>query len=157
MIQTIMLRCKCGSRIVWRGDKDYWSHEKQRYVGLDDPAHIVNAWIKRHEECMRDPKRPYVKCAREVVNDGVFPSAIEAVKSAPGECWVRFTGRGGYPGERESALGKFVVGCFYRVIGGSMGQSRTTIRLNGVDGEWNSCLFEGDLSTAPIENPYKHK
>jgi DnaJ-class molecular chaperone len=71
MIQTIMLRCKCGSRLVWRGDKDYWSHEKQRYVGLDDSVHIVNAWNKRHEECMRDPKRPHVKCAREVVENNV--------------------------------------------------------------------------------------
>jgi len=62
--------------MVWRGDKDYWSHDKQRYVYLDDEAHIVNAWIKTHEKCMINPRCPHVESASEIADKFLVPNVI---------------------------------------------------------------------------------
>lgn len=67
------------------------------------------------------------------------------------ECWAVFHGRGGYPGEKEKALSTFEVGKPYKVIGGSMGQSHTSLTIEGFDGGWNSVMFNVDLRDAPIQ------
>lgn len=62
-------------------------------------------------------------------------------------CYATFTGRNGYELENKRANEVLTVGKIYRVIGGEMGQSYTYLELKGVNGSWNSVMFdiEGEL------------
>lgn len=65
-----------------------------------------------------------------------------------------FTGVGGYENEQKAALKVFKVGQEYEVVGGRMGGSHTSIRLKGIEGNWNSTLFDVDIWIPIIERPY---
>ncbi len=65
-----------------------------------------------------------------------------------------FTGDGGYPKEREDASKIFVVDRVYEVERGWMGQSHSTIKIKGIDGQWNSVLFDVNLNHPCIESTY---
>ena len=62
-------------------------------------------------------------------------------------CLAKFHGAGGWPGERYSASSVFKLGERYKVVGADVGQSVTFLTLKGIDGSWNSDLFdiEGEL------------
>jgi hypothetical protein len=66
-------------------------------------------------------------------------------------CFATFLGRNGYELGLQQALKVLEVGKQYRVTGGSQGQSHTSLTLEGVDGSFNSVMFEYDEATAPIE------
>jgi len=88
-----------------------------------------------------------------------MPKEIEFNKDAKGRrssasCYAIFHGAGGYPNEQERARKVFRVGGQYRITEGTMGQSSTSITLEGVEGEWNSVLFHYDETIAPIDCPY---
>ena len=73
---------------------------------------------------------------------------------------VYFSGTGGYPHERETASKAFMEGVGYRVIGGRVGSSRTALRIEGIHGEWNSCLFRQENGDPvdiehPVLTPYR--
>ena len=69
--------------------------------------------------------------------------------------FARFASRGGYRYEREAAKNVFVLGQEYRVTGGQILSSYTFLTFEGIEEEWNSALFEYDLATLPVSNPYK--
>lgn len=56
-----------------------------------------------------------------------------------------FTCGGGYDGEKEMARKKLVIGQSYNVVYSDVGRSCTYIGLEGVDGHFNSCLFDVDF------------
>jgi len=59
---------------------------------------------------------------------------------------VTYEGIHGYLHERLVAVDVgFIAGQNYEVIGGSQGQSRTTYRIKGMMGTWNSVLFKGEI------------
>lgn len=68
-------------------------------------------------------------------------------------CYAIFHGEGGYPWEREKAKATFRVGGQYRVIGGTEGQSLTSLEIED-RGSWNSVLFHYDREIAPIKSGY---
>jgi len=70
------------------------------------------------------------------------------------KCWATFTGEGGYDRERIAARERFTIGEKYLITGGSMSQSCTRISFDGIEGSWNSVMFDYDESKAPIDNPY---
>lgn len=62
-------------------------------------------------------------------------------------CYATFTGKNGYPYQNQKANQILTIGQKYKVIGGKMGAYHTSLKLEGVDGEWNSVMFdiEGEL------------
>ena len=65
-------------------------------------------------------------------------------------CYAIFHGEGGYPNQRERAKKLFRIGGQYKVIGGTMGRTSTSLKIEEVDGLWNSCLFHYDATIAPV-------
>jgi len=59
---------------------------------------------------------------------------------------VKFTCEGGYPGEREQAKKVLKVDKEYEAVSCNIGRSNTTVRLEGIEGDWNSCLFKESLN-----------
>ena len=66
------------------------------------------------------------------------------------EYWTTFIGENGYDFEKEKANKEFEVGKKYRITSGSMGQSHTSIKIEGKEGSWNSVLFDVDIYTCPL-------
>jgi hypothetical protein len=67
---------------------------------------------------------------------------------------AKFHGNGGYRTERERASRIFEPGRVYRVTGGTMGRSHSELEIEGVDGLWNSALFDVNLAECPLVNTY---
>ncbi|NRA91744.1 MAG: hypothetical protein HRU26_03505 [Psychroserpens sp.] len=65
-------------------------------------------------------------------------------------CYAIFHGEGGYPNQRERAKKLFRIGGQYKVIGGTMGRTSTSLKIEGVDGLWNSCFFNYDATIDPV-------
>jgi hypothetical protein len=55
---------------------------------------------------------------------------------------VRFLGKGGYPQQLDEAIGEFDVGEELTVKDVRIGDWASTYRFNGVDGRWNTVMFE---------------
>jgi len=68
-----------------------------------------------------------------------------------------YHGKPGYgTGEQQRESAKvFEVGKQYKIIGGEMYAYHTDIILEGVDGRWNSVLFDFDYSKAPLKHLYR--
>lgn len=69
--------------------------------------------------------------------------------------YVVFHGNGGYPSERGKASKILEIGKHYRVIGGDENSCVTYIRLEGINGRWNTALFDGDFNSLPISRYYE--
>jgi hypothetical protein len=69
-------------------------------------------------------------------------------------CLATFTGTGGYEYQREQANKVFEVGKQYLVIGGLMDRAYTSLRIEGIPGDWNSVLFDFDYNEAPLSSSY---
>jgi hypothetical protein len=69
-------------------------------------------------------------------------------------CYAIFTGQGGYPMENERANATFEVGKQYIITGGSIGQSSTSLKIEGFGGGWNSVMFDFDWESAPLVFSY---
>lgn len=66
-----------------------------------------------------------------------------------------FTAEGGSERDRKEAEKVFEIGKSYKVLHGRMGGCYTSIKLEGVAGYWNSCLFDIDIhSCSVIEKTY---
>lgn len=61
------------------------------------------------------------------------------------EYLVEYTGEGGWDAERQRADKVFVKGQFYEVEAGTVHGWSTDIKLMGIDGRWNNCLFDAKL------------
>jgi hypothetical protein len=62
---------------------------------------------------------------------------------AEGECYARYTGRNGFNFDRNFANSVLEIGTLYRVVGGSMGHSKTDLVLEGFEKlRFNSVMFE---------------
>lgn len=74
-------------------------------------------------------------------------------------CFATFHGNGGYQIERENAAKNLEIGKRYTVIGGSIGQTKTDLVLQGVSGSWNSVFFEieGELPFTFEDSYYINK
>ena len=70
------------------------------------------------------------------------------------ECWATFHGEGGHPYQNTEANELLSVGAKYKVIGGEIGRSYTSLVLEGQVGYWNSVLFDFDHESAPLEKTY---
>lgn len=55
---------------------------------------------------------------------------------------VKYIGEGGFQIERDHANKVFVVGQEYEVIGGSIYSWSSEFVLAGIDGSWNTTLFD---------------
>lgn len=67
------------------------------------------------------------------------------------EYWTTFTGRGGYQSEIDEANKVFKVGQKYKITGGVIESSSSTIRVEGGGTRsWNSVLFDVDIGKCPI-------
>lgn len=55
---------------------------------------------------------------------------------------VKYTGTGGFQIERDRANNVFVVGNEYEVIGGSIYGWSSAFVLAGIEGSWNTALFD---------------
>jgi len=75
---------------------------------------------------------------------------VEKDEKEVGEYWTTFTGAGGYSNERKRAAEVFEVGKLYRIAGGNIGNNVTYLKLYGVKGAWNSCLFDADIDKVSI-------
>ena len=71
-------------------------------------------------------------------------------KSNPEAGHVVFRDRGGYPCERKKASEILEVGRSYKVTGGVEHSCVTYINLEGVEGSWNTALFDCDRETLPF-------
>ena len=71
------------------------------------------------------------------------------------ECWATFTCAGGYDYEQVMANRNFVIGQKYKILSGEEGRSYTKLALEGVEGEWNSALFNFDRDSAPLVQTWK--
>lgn len=62
-------------------------------------------------------------------------------------CWATFHGEGGYELQRIRAKEILTIGQKYKVVGGEMGRYSTSIKLEGIEGSFNSVLFniKGEL------------
>ncbi len=69
-------------------------------------------------------------------------------------CLATFTGAGGYDYQREHAKKVFEVGKQYLVIGGLIERTYTSLRIEGIPGDWNSVLFDFDYEEAPLTSSY---
>lgn len=67
---------------------------------------------------------------------------------------ITYTGQGGYDEEIKQADQVFERGKSYLCIGGSMSQSYTSLRFEGIEGGWNSCLFDCDARSMGI--PFRY-
>jgi hypothetical protein len=74
--------------------------------------------------------------------------------SCDATCYAIFTGRGGYPDENKCANATFEIGKKYIITGGTVGQSHTSLKIQGFEGRWNSVMFDFDWQSAPLEFPY---
>lgn len=72
-------------------------------------------------------------------------------------CWATFTGEGGWDYEQESTKENLTIGQRYKVVGGEMGRFRTNLKLEGVNGSFNSVMFliEGELPFKFKDNYYR--
>jgi len=68
--------------------------------------------------------------------------------------FITYTGAGGWPLEQERADKVFIKGTQYLCIGGDMGQSSTYLEFEGINGSWNSALFDVDIDTLGLRCPY---
>jgi len=66
----------------------------------------------------------------------MFPIVDETVK------YVKFTADGGYPSEREYAKEKLELEKVYKVLKTEIYSWNSNYTLEGIDGTWNTCLFE---------------
>jgi hypothetical protein len=96
----------------------------------------------------------------KIIDSNLAPPVI-AIRSALADyrrplpaCYAIFTGKGGYPAENAKANAAFVIGNRYVITSGTMGQSSTSLMIEGVEGSWNSVMFDYDEKSAPIENHY---
>jgi hypothetical protein len=71
------------------------------------------------------------------------------------ECWAIFTCAGGYDYEQVMAKRNFVIGQKYKILSGKEGRSYTRLTLDGIEGEWNSALFDFDRDSAPLVQTWK--
>ncbi len=71
------------------------------------------------------------------------------------ECWAIFTCAGGYDYEQVMAKRNFVIGQKYKILSGKEGRSYTRLTLDGIEGEWNSVLFDFDRDSAPLVQTWK--
>ena len=70
------------------------------------------------------------------------------------ECWALFHGKGGYAYQNTEANELLTVGAKYKIIGGEIGRSSTSLVLEGQTGFWNSVMFDFDHDSAPLEKVY---
>ncbi len=70
------------------------------------------------------------------------------------ECWATFHGKGGYSYQNKEANQLLTVGEKYKIIGGELGRSSTSLVFEGIPGFWNSVMFDFDQETAPLEPTY---
>lgn len=61
---------------------------------------------------------------------------------------VMFDGRGGYDSEQKAAKSKLELRCTYVVERVTVHSSSSTVRLEGIEGEWNTVMF----SQAPLSS-----
>lgn len=111
---------------------------------------IVNYIAHTPTEELSDEKIASITPAIVRILEQNFPTA----QGGPRPGYAEFLGINGYDIERLKALETLQVGHSYRVTGGSMGHSSTKITLEGIKGNWNSVMFDVDLNTCPIDNPY---
>jgi len=55
-----------------------------------------------------------------------------------------YTAEGGYPHEIEKADKVFTRGQKVVIVGGRVGSFRTVVKIEGVEGDFNSCLFDAN-------------
>jgi hypothetical protein len=70
--------------------------------------------------------------------------------SSPAAGYAIFHGLGGYECERKQAKATLEVGKAYKVIGGTEHSCVTYIELEGIEGDWNTALFDCDRKTLPF-------
>lgn len=70
------------------------------------------------------------------------------------ECWALFHGKGGYAYQNTEANELLTIGAKYKIIGGEIGRSSTTVILEGQVGYWNSVMFDFNHDSAPLEKVY---
>lgn len=63
------------------------------------------------------------------------------------DCWATFHGIGGYTMQNINANQRLTIGKKYKVIGGKINRFDTSLVLEGVEGHYNSVMFdiEGEL------------
>lgn len=72
------------------------------------------------------------------------------------EYWTTFLGKNAYPVQLQRDLAILEVGKRYKIIGGSIGSSSSSLVLEGVNGSCNSVMFDADIDNIPIlVNDYK--
>jgi hypothetical protein len=63
------------------------------------------------------------------------------------DCWATFHGNGGFPIQNTYAKSRLTIGVKYKVINCTIGGWETSLNLDGIDGSFNSVMFdiEGNL------------
>jgi hypothetical protein len=60
---------------------------------------------------------------------------------------AKFTAKGGWPHQLKEAKEVLTLGETYEIVKWEMASWHTDITLKGIDGTWNSCMFEYDEKT----------